>query len=108
MILPSVRLYMSLLVRIHKKEGRTIVAVCDSDLLGKVFEEGNKQLDLRGEFYNGIVMDRVTLGDMVRNADAVNLVGKDSVQVGLDEGVIEKDQVFMVKGIPHAQALLMQ
>ncbi|MBW3021743.1 DUF424 family protein, partial [Candidatus Woesearchaeota archaeon] len=34
-------------------DGRIIVAICDSDLIGKRFEENDKQLDLKSEFYNG-------------------------------------------------------
>lgn len=99
---------MVLLVRMHKKEGRTIVAVCDKDLLGQLIEDGKRQLDLQGEFYKGVEMPRGELGDLVRNADGVNLVGKEAVQLGLDEGIIEKEDVLTVKGVPHAQAVLVQ
>lgn len=99
---------MSVLVKIHKREGRTVVAVCDEDVAGQIFEEGNRVLDVRGEFYKGEPMDRKGLGDLLRNADGVNLVGKKSVQIGLDEGVIVREQVSSVAGIPHAQGLLVQ
>ena len=99
---------MVLLVRMHKKEGRTVVAVCDKELLGKLIEDGKRQLDLTSDFYKGVEMPRAELGDLVRNADGVNLVGKEAVQLGLDEGVIEKEQVMLVKGVPHAHAALVQ
>ena len=98
---------MNLIVKIHKKENRTIVAVCDKDLLGQLFEENGKQLDLRSDFYNGEERDVQEIGDIMRNADAVNLVGKNAVKLGIDEGVIEDSHVITIKGIPHAQAVMM-
>lgn len=97
-----------MLVKIHKKESRTIIAVCDKDLIGKLLEENGKQLDLRGEFYKGEELTTEEIGDLVRNADGVNLVGQEAVNLGLQEGVIEKENIITVKGIPHAQAILIQ
>ncbi|MBW3004713.1 DUF424 family protein [Candidatus Woesearchaeota archaeon] len=95
-----------MIVKVHKKDERTVVAVCDSDLLGKKFEQGELQLDLTSDFYKGTEMDEKEAGDLVRNADIVNLVGKNSVKLGMQEGVIEEDHILEIDGIPHAQAII--
>ena len=41
-----------MLIKLHRSY-RTVVTVCDSDLIGKIFEEEGKQLDLRGDFFKG-------------------------------------------------------
>ncbi|MBS3125711.1 DUF424 family protein, partial [Candidatus Woesearchaeota archaeon] len=71
---------MSLLVKIHKKDHRTIIAVCDNNLVGKLVQEKNRQLDLRGEFYKGEARSDEEIGDLMRNADGVNLVGPKSIK----------------------------
>jgi len=98
---------MSMLVKIHKKEHRTIVAVCDKNLIGQLLEENGKQLDLRVDFYKGEEKDAKAIGDIIRNADGVNLVGEEAVNLGLQEEVIEKEHILKIKGVPHAQAVLM-
>ncbi len=90
-----------MIVKIHKKDERTIVAVCDDNLLGKKFEENGKQLDLSVDFYKGDQMSSVETGDLLRNADGVNLVGEESVKLGLEEGIIEEEQIVLIAGIPH-------
>ncbi len=95
-----------MLVKLHKKESRTIISVCDKELLGQLFEENGKQLDLRGDFYKGEERDVQEIGDLMRNADGINLVGDKSITLGIQEGVIDTEQVMKVKGIPHAQAAL--
>jgi len=94
------------LVKLHKKDGSILAAVCDADLLGRKFEDGNLQLDLTGDFYKGEARDDTEAGDLIRNADHVNLVGEQSVKLGLQEGVIETSNVRKVNGIPYAQAAI--
>jgi len=95
-----------MLVKLHRKDGRSIISVCDKELLGKLLEDNGKQLDLTGDFYKGEEKNAEEIGDLMRNADGVNLVGKDAIELGLNEGVIDKENVFTVKGVPHAQAIL--
>jgi len=97
-----------MLVKHHTKDGRDIVAVCDKELIDRKFEENGKQLDLTSEFYKGEEKDEMEIGDIIRNADIVNLVGKRAVDLGLAEEVISKENVIMIDGIPHAQAVLIQ
>jgi len=93
-------------VKIHKREGRVIAAVCDTELLGKKFEEGKLQLDLTGDFYKGEEKDSSEAGDLIRNADHVNLIGKESVKLGIQKGIIDEQNVKIVDGVPHAQAVV--
>lgn len=96
-----------MIVKVHKKDNRTIVAVCDDELLGKKFEQGDLQLDLTSDFYKGDqYTDKALVGDMIRNADSINLVGTISVSLGIEEGLIDKDKVIRVQGIPHALAAI--
>ncbi|MBD3304704.1 DUF424 family protein [Candidatus Woesearchaeota archaeon] len=97
---------LKMIVKIHKKDEKTVVAVCDSDLLGKRLEQGDLQLDLTSDFYKGEEMDEKEAGDLIRNADIVNLVGRNSVKLGIQEGIIEEDKILEVDGIPHAEAVI--
>lgn len=97
----------NMIVKIHKKEEKTIIAVCDKELVGKRIEEGDKQLDLSSDFYNGEeIKDTMEIGDLLRNADIINLVGERSIKIGLDEGLIDKKSIIRIKNIPHAQAIV--
>ncbi len=96
-------------VKIHKSY-RTIVAVCDENLLGKKFEEGIKQLDVRENFYNGQKMSKEELISLLRREakeDATfNIVGKESIQTALEARLIEKNSWGILKGIPFVLVLV--
>ena len=98
---------MKVLAKLHKKNERTVIAVCDVSLIGTVLEENGIVLDLNSDFYKGEEYDETMLGDLIRNADSVNLVGDDSVKLGINEGVIDTSVVKKVKGIPYAQAVVL-
>ena len=96
-----------MIVKVHKTpEGKTLIAACDDDLLGNVYEENGKQLDLSSDFYNGNKMNDKEAGDLIRNADMVNLVGENAVKIGVEEEVIDKDNVLKVSDIPFAQGVV--
>ena len=89
---------------------RTVVAICDSDLIGKKFEEGNFQLDVRENFYKGEEISKEKLIPMIRNFykdDATfNIVGKESTQTALKAGIISKEGIKKIQGIPFAMILM--
>ncbi|PIN75909.1 hypothetical protein COV18_01880 [Candidatus Woesearchaeota archaeon CG10_big_fil_rev_8_21_14_0_10_37_12] len=98
---------MSLIAKVHKKDNHTIVAVCDKALFGKLLEENDKRLDLRGDFFNGDERLVSEVGDLIRNADGVNLVGSEAVKLGVEEGVIVDDNIRKIADVPYAQAVLL-
>jgi hypothetical protein len=95
-----------MIVKIHKREDRTVLAVCDTELVGQKYVDGDRQLDLTSDFYKGEERSDQEVGDLIRNADIVNLVGKNAVKLGLQEEVITQDHVVVIAGIPHAQAVV--
>jgi len=89
-------------VKIHK--GSTIVlAICDENLIGKKFEEGDLCLDVNEAFYKGEKKTKEEVLELLKEYKNVNIVGEESVKVGIESGVISKDSIITIGGIPHAQ-----
>ena len=96
------------IIKIHKlSDGRVMLAICDPNLLGKKFEEGKLQLDLSSDFYKGEEMDDEKILGYVDRTYIINLVGEESVDFGIRNMLIEKKSIIVVKGVPHAQVMLM-
>jgi|TARA_B100002003_G_C14116509_1_gene537021 hypothetical protein len=96
-----------MIVKVHKTgDGRKIVAVCDKDLLGKKFEEGKLQLDLASNFYKGDEKEEEEIIKILNDGNIINFVGKKSINLGLKQGIIAKNNIIRIKKIPHAQAIL--
>jgi len=89
---------------------RNVVAVCDSELLGKRFEEGRFQLDIKESFYKGEEVSEEEairiMKKMSREDATFNIVGKISVNAALKAGIIFEDGIGKIQGIPFALVLL--
>jgi len=92
------------------KSYRVIVAVCDSELIGKKFEEGKFQLDVKESFYKGEIVSEEKLieilEDMIREDATFNIVGEKSVSAALKSGIVNEEGIKKIHGIPFALRLL--
>jgi uncharacterized protein len=96
-------------IKLHKSY-RDVVAVCDSNLMGKKFEEGIKQLDCRESFYQGKEYDMesaVHFLQLQAAEDATfNIIGPNAIKASLEAGIIKESGVMKVDGVPFALVLL--
>lgn len=96
-----------MIVREHKaRDGRIMLAVCDSDILGRKFEDGDLQLDLGSDFYKGEELSDAQVEVLVRRAYMISFVGKKSVGFGIKHGLISKERAVAIAGVPYAQVLI--
>jgi len=98
-----------MLVKIIKSY-RDIVAICDSELLGKKFEQGKFQLDVKENFFKGDETDEEKvieiMKDMEKEDSTFNIIGKKSVNAALKAGIISEEEIKKIQGIPFALILL--
>ncbi len=89
---------------------RNVVAICDSELLGKCFEEGIFQLDIKENFYKGEEKTEQEvlqiMGDMKSEDATFNIVGEKSVNCAVKSGLISEDAIKTIQGIPFVLILL--
>lgn len=99
----------NMIVKIHKSyDGRKVIAACDKGMIGKVFSEGSKQLDVKSSFYDGDEMDGAKLIDEIKKGPChLNIVGKESVEFCINKRLVDPKNVIKIKGIPHAQVAIL-
>jgi len=90
-------------VKVLKDAKYTLVAVCDSGLLGQTFREGKLRLEVKTDFYRGIPSTIPEALRVVDVADIANLVGKGIVEAAVREGLVSSSAVLSIGGVPHVQ-----
>ena len=89
---------------------RDVVAICDSSILGKRFEEGKFQLDVKESFYKGEEVSEEKaieiMKSMIKEDATFNIAGKEAVNAAISAGVISKESVGEIQRIPFALVLL--
>ncbi|MBI2671142.1 DUF424 family protein [Candidatus Woesearchaeota archaeon] len=89
--------------KIHKSGNKEILAVCDEDIIGRVFEEGDLQLKVSEYFFYGEKKSEKEVLKLIEEFENVNLVGKKTIKLALDNNIISKENVITIRGIPHVQ-----
>lgn len=92
-------------LKIHESQKGKIIAVCDKELIGQIFEDINGYMDLDRyrSFYIGELKSEIEIKNALNSFDSVNLVGKKSVKIALDLKLIEKSQIKFISKIPYIQ-----
>jgi len=92
------------------KSCRDVVAICDKELIGKVFEEDRFRLDVKENFYKGEEMNEERIIYLLKPLSAedatFNIVGKKSVNAALKAGIITEENINEIQNIPFALVLL--
>ena len=98
-----------MLIKIHSSY-RSVVAVCDTELLGKEFEQGKLAIKLEESFFKGEEKsEKEIIEDLKRAADedaTFNIVGKQSVAAAIKAGIIKESGITKIQDIPIALVLL--
>jgi len=87
-----------------KKIGNNVLlAICDTEILGKTLREGKIVFNVKEEFYKGARVAIEEAVDMITNSTIVNMVGKNIVQKAIENGYVHPEAVLNIEGVPHAQ-----
>lgn len=87
----------------RETERGLLVSVCDSEVLGETFENGDVSLTVTEDFYGGEEADPETVVDSLSRAAVANIVGVEAVEVAIEAGIIEAQNVLDLDGTQHAQ-----
>lgn len=94
-------------IRKYKQGQDLLIGACDEKLIGKKFEDGKLQIDVRKEFYDGERITTKVLKKFLEEATIANLVGEETVKCAIEIGLVDPSCVLKIKGIPHAQMVRM-
>ena len=100
-----------MIVRERETEEGLLVSVCDGDILGETFEEGEVSLTVDPEFYDGdgadTEADEKSVLDSLTRASVANIVGTRSVRLAIEHGIVNEANVLEIDSTLHAQLLRM-
>jgi len=88
---------------------RNIVALTDTDLIGKTFTEGIRQITVTPNFFQDKEVSKEQALKILQDANkedaTFNIVGKEAIETALKAGVIQEHGVIKIDHIPIALGL---
>jgi len=98
---------MTLVLAERETEEGLLVSVCDDDVLGETFENGEVSLTVEEDFYGGEAADEEAVVESLARCSVANIVGTRAVGLAIDRGFVAEENVLELDGTRHAQLLWM-
>ncbi len=90
------------------RQGReTLIAVCDSDILGKKFSEGNLCIEVCPDFFGEEKASCSEVETAMKGATMANFVGCKAVEHAIRLGYVDKENILCIDGVLYAQMVRM-
>ncbi|MCK4967443.1 MAG: DUF424 family protein [Candidatus Aenigmarchaeota archaeon] len=93
---------MTYSLKIHDSGKGSIVAICDSDILGCVFVENDFILDIDEDFFGGDIVDNDKILVLIKSAHTVNACGNKIVEFLISENIIKTSHVKTIDNVKYA------
>jgi hypothetical protein len=86
----------------HSPRDGDVVAVCDFELLNTTLSNGEIEVHIAESFYGNCRASENEVRDALKHAGNANLMGKRTVSLAIDMGLISPSGCIMINNVPHA------
>ncbi len=94
-------------LKIYRVKGEVLVAVCDSELVGRTFRDGELKIEVKESFYGNREVGEEEVRKALRIATIANITGRRAVELAIEMGIIDKDNVLKIGECWHAQMVVL-
>ncbi len=94
---------VSIFHKVHRTEGREILAVCDKELAGQSLKEGELVFEVSEGFYRENQISEPKLRKLLHRFDNINLIGNKTVEIAIEEKIVAEENVMQIQGVKHVQ-----
>ncbi len=100
---------MKFRMKVYRVQGELLVAVCDSEIVGRTFrdEERGLKLEIKESFYGKEEVDADNVREMLKKATIANISGERAVRLAVEEGIVDENRVLVIGECPHAQMVVL-
>lgn len=98
---------MKFFAKVYQVEKELIVAACDCEVHGKSFGAGKVVVEVNEEFYGTELYDKDAIIGLLKEATILNLVGERIVNLAIEIGLVEKENIIKLGDTLHAQMVTM-
>ena len=96
-----------LLLNERETDEGLLVSVCDADVLGEEFENGDVSLTVDPDFYDGEQVEEESIVESLARCSVANIVGTRAVDIAVEHGFVDEENVLDIEETRHAQLLWM-
>ncbi|BFI73369.1 hypothetical protein YN1_3560 [Nanoarchaeota archaeon] len=92
-----------ILVKKYRDNNGNVIVLCDKDLYGKKFEEGELILNIN-DFFKGEERENIN-EEEIEDCYFIYAVGEESIKILKEKNIINDNDIKRIKGIPYVFVL---
>lgn len=89
----------------YSTQDERMLAICDSEILGRKLEEEDICIEVSEEFYSDKECGEKEAVELIASSTIVNAVGRNIVNVMIDNRLADNSSVLYIRGVPHVQTV---
>ncbi|MBY9007169.1 MAG: DUF424 family protein [Candidatus Lokiarchaeota archaeon] len=97
---------MNVYIKVHYKNDIEIIAICDENLLCKVFQEGNLRIEISNHFFGGDLIQIDKAIAILKQVSYFNIIGESIVQEAINNKILNKEGIRYINGVPMALKMM--
>jgi len=91
---------MQFSVRVSDYQKKTMLNICDAELLGKKIIQDDLTVNISESYYGDRFVDQKEAESLLQSASIINMVGKETVSLSVKLGVGSETGIKIISGIP--------
>ncbi len=94
---------ISIRAKLSHVKGEIVLSAADSNLIGRNLRDGILHLEVKESFYGEINVTEEFLRESMAICTIGNFVGKKTIRIAVEMGVVDPDNIIKIEGVPHGQ-----
>ena len=91
---------MQFSVRVSDYQKKTMLNICDAELLGKKIVQDDLTVNISEGYYGDRFVDQKEAESLLQNASIINMVGKETISLSVNIGIGSENGIKIISGIP--------
>jgi hypothetical protein len=89
-----------LVCRIIRREDKTIVNICDKELIGKIIKGKDNQIEITKEYFGEDEINNKEAVELMNMSNTLNLVGEEAIKIANKERIGTSEAVKKIGKVP--------
>ncbi len=91
---------MRFFIRTSNYQNSKMLNICDEDLLGKVLQKDNLQMNISKNYYGQRLVEKDEAEKLMKNSSILNMVGKETIEMSINLKIGSKQGVKIIDDVP--------
>lgn len=91
---------MKFSVRVSEYQKKSMLNICDADLLGKKIIQDELTMHISESYYGKRIVELDEAKTLLKNSSIINMVGKDTISLAVELGIGSENGVKVISDVP--------